>query len=53
MNYEVFTAEQADGTICEFITLFIDDNNAKTFAADESNSEFVAFSEANPDWNKV
>lgn len=53
MNYETFITTLPSGVEREYITVFIDDNNAKTFPADESNSDFVAFSEANPDWNKA
>jgi len=54
MNYETFTiTDPINGNESEYITVFIDDNNAKTFLADESNSDFVAFAEANPDWNKA
>lgn len=43
MNYEVFTVELPGGDKQEYITLFIDENNAKTFPADESNSDYQQY----------
>ena len=53
MNYKVFNLEIPDGTVMEYITVFIHEDNAKTFPVDENNLDFVKFSEANPDWNKA
>ena len=53
MDYKTFTVEDKDGNEKEFITVYLDENSAITFVADESSPEFVAFVEANPDWNKA
>jgi hypothetical protein len=43
MNYETFTVTSFDGSEKEYVTLHIDDNNAKTFPADEANSDYQAY----------
>lgn len=53
MDYEIFKLEIPDGTIREYIAVFIDEDNAKTFPVDEDNLDFVQFVEANPDWNEA
>lgn len=46
MNYETFTFENpVTGQLMEYVTVFIDESNAKTFLTDESNSDYVAFLE--------
>lgn len=43
MNYESFTIELLGGTQQEYITVYLDEKNAKTFPADKSNADYVAF----------
>lgn len=42
-KYETFTFEFTDGTKQDFVTVYLDDNNAKTFPVDESNADYVAW----------
>lgn len=53
MNYEVIEIESFSGAMQKYITLFIDENQAKTFPADESNIDFVEFEKNNPDWDNA
>lgn len=43
MDYEVFSMVMLDGTEQEFVTLYIDEGNAKTFPADETNEDYLTF----------
>ena len=44
MNYETFNMEHPiTGESIKYITVFIDDNSAKTFPADESNPDYMQF----------
>lgn len=53
MNYEIFVMiDNFTGKKQDYILLYIDEDNRKTFPADESNADFVQFVEDNPDWNK-
>jgi hypothetical protein len=44
MDYEIVTV---DGN--KYVTVFVSETSAQTFPADESNLDFVAFIEMNPD----
>lgn len=52
MEYEIITAKYSDGLEYECITIPLNENSVRTFPVDESNPDFIAFVEANPDWNK-
>lgn len=52
MKYEIFNIKDINGGLRSFVMLYLDGENIKTFPTDESNADFVAFTEANPDWNK-
>ena len=44
MKYETFTFENpVTGQLVEYVTVFIDESNAKTFPADESNPDYQQF----------
>lgn len=44
MKYETFTFENpVTGQLMEYVTVFIDESNAKTFPADEANPDYVQF----------
>lgn len=44
MNYEVFTiTDPINGNKAEYITLFIDEENAKTFPSDPENSDYQQY----------
>lgn len=50
MNYETFTiTDWRTEQELTYVTIYLDENNAKTFPADESNPDYVAFIEDNPD----
>lgn len=50
MNYEIFEVENwRDNTIQKHVVIYLDEDNARTFPADESNPDYIAFIEANPD----
>lgn len=46
MKYETFTFEDPiTSQLSEYITLYINENNAKTFPVDESNPDYIKFLE--------
>lgn len=53
MNYEFFEIPSVtDGEVIQYVTIFIDENNAKTFPADESNPDYVQFITEYPEASK-
>lgn len=43
MSYKLFTVELPSGNKQEYVTLFIDENNAKTFPVDEANADYQQY----------
>ena len=48
MKYETYT-DEIDGQTVTYLTYFPDENTSRTFLVDESNADYMAFIEANPD----
>jgi hypothetical protein len=48
MKYETYT-DEIDGQTVTYLTYFPDENRSITILADESNADYMAFIEANPD----
>ena len=52
MTYEIISITNFDDSISEYVLVDNGDDTFVSFSAEESNPNFVAFVEANPDWNK-
>jgi hypothetical protein len=48
MKYETYT-DEIDGQTVTYLTYFPDENTSQTFLVDESNADYMAFIEANPE----
>jgi hypothetical protein len=49
MKYDVVSFKDSDGVTVTNITVFVDENTARSFPAVEGNPEFDAFIAENPD----
>jgi hypothetical protein len=52
VNYKIISITNFDDSISEYVLVDNGDDTFVSFSAEESNPNFVAFVEANPDWNK-